>query len=113
MASPAVSDSSTVYTTPHRPHDIYDLFSRYQAVSAFKVQLGKDLRAAIDKGRALALEECRQAEETFKKTNSACDDMARCIEESYQVEDNASNGMLSDIFQTATDTVLQIKIRKS
>jgi hypothetical protein len=113
MASPAVSDSSTVYTTPHRPDNIDDLFSRYQSASAFKVQLEKDLRAAINNRRALALEEFRQAEETFKKNNSACDDMARCIEESYQVEDHTSNGMLSDIFQAATDAVLQIKIRKS
>jgi hypothetical protein len=105
MASPVLSDSSTVCTASawpkHDMSDIEDLFSHYNTACAVKAQAEKDLRAVIDKRRALALEEFRRAQEIFKKVNSVCDDMLRSIGEPPEVEDTNKNGMLPNVFRTA------------
>ena len=106
MASPALSDSSTIRTTTAPPDqdtaDIDALFSDYQTACAVKAQAEKDLRAAIHTRRALALEELRQAEANFKKINALCDDMLRGIRESPEEVRNGTIGML-DAFQTASN----------
>jgi len=106
MASPTVSDSSIIrITSMSSKHDIDgigELFSHYKAACAMKTQAGEDLRTAIDKQRALALEEFRRAEEAFNETNSVCDDMLRSIEKSFKVGVAIRNGTFPNVSEEPT-----------